>query len=631
MKKILFLAVFTIAFLAIQAQTGKHSVGEAAISKDLKVLTLTPEQEPVSLYPHKPYNNYTNSGSKTLNKVLLGSSANPYSILLAAQSCLTFNKDLNAIMFTHRKDVPLVAGENSGFIQTTWSTDGGLNWNRQVVYNNTTKLGRYPSGVIYNPAANTTIGNAYAVTAGPFTGGSGWLGSFRASMRFDGQNGNININDEDEALVGYTNLPRSWMDIDNTGRVRLMGEKNTDNGQYYTGYKTTIYTGVLNTGTNAWDWTEFDKVPDFTQGSGVGPDGLRTPAMAWSADGQTGFLVYSGRNVNAVNPDGYHPMIYKTTDGGTTWSLLPGFDWNSIPAIFDELVETNTPGVTRPFFGLIEDATVDANGHLHFCCYINSASSTHQDSLAYSWQFTSIEGLMYHVFQTSTGWNAEVIDIQYAKDVATTESPIAVAWDNRLQMSKTPDWTKIVFAWLDTDEAFSTSNLYPDIWAQVYDINTGARSASQSVTSGSQWDADNYFMYLSNYSDIDPVTGDVILHLTTSAHGLTDLDPVDHYYITGAKVVAGIQKPAQGNISSVSQNYPNPFNGNTSIDITLNKPSNVEIEVINMLGQVVNNVSKQLNEGTHTVTLNADNLKSGIYFYTVRTHNSAITNKMIVK
>jgi len=82
---------------------------------------------------------------------------------------------------------------------------------------------------------------------------------------------------------------------------------------------------------------------------------------------------------------------------------------------------------------------------------------------------------------------------------------------------------------------------------------------------------------------------------------------------------------------SVSQNYPNPFNGSTQIDINLNTSTSVVIDVTNMLGQTINSISKQLTAGTHAVTLNADNMKSGIYFYTVKTNNSSVTHKMIVK
>jgi len=634
MKKILFLAVLSVAVLTMQAQNAKKLPVAAKLSKDLKVFKPTLDKESLNIYPNKPYNNYTHEkGIQTVNKVAIGSSKNVYSILLPEQTCLTANSDLGVIMFTHRKNVPIVTGENSGFIQAHYSTDGGLNWDSLMLHSDVAKLGRYPSGVIYNPTGNTSVNNAYAIAAGPYTPGSGWMGSFHASKRFDGQNGNEYFLDVDTLTASGSFLPRSWMQSDNTGRVRVMGEKNFDNGTNYTSYKTTILTGVFNTGTNAWDWTSFDKVPDYLVGTGGLPDGLRTPAMTFSEDGQTGYLVYSGRNALAVDTSGYHPMIYKTIDGGTTWNLQTAVDWNAIPAISDNLVPTSTPSISRAFFGLIQDAIVDANGYLHFSCFINSASSNNYDSLGYSWQYTKIQGYMYHCYQTASGWNADTLGIQWGKDVDAANSPINPAtWNSRLQMSKTPAQDKIIFAWIDTDTSFSTYNLYPDIKTKMFDINTGTYTPTLNLTTGTTYDANNYFMYLSNYSFYNSGTNTVTLHITTSEYGTTDVDPAYHYYLTGAQVAAGINEPAQGgSLSSVSQNYPNPFSGTTSVDITLNCSSKVDIEITNMLGQKVNSISKQLTTGTHTVTLNADNLKTGIYFYTVRTNNSTITHKMIVK
>ena len=637
MKKILLFALLSVAILSMQAQTAKKQPVVAKLSKDLLVRKIKADMESTNIYPGKPYNDYTHEkGIQSLNKVPVGSSANIYSVLLEEQNCLSSNKDLNLIAFTHRKSVPLVSPENSGYIQTHFSTDGGLSWDSIIVHADGTNWGRYPSGVIYNPAGNTTVGNAYSVVAGPYTtSAGGWMGSFHASKRFDGTNGNEYINTVDTNVVSGSFLPRSWMQIDNTGKIRLMAEKNLDNGTNYTTFKTTIFTGVFNSGSNAFDWTSIDKVPDYTVGSTSLPDGLRTPAMAFSDDGQTGYLVYVGRNVNAIDPLAYHPMIYKTTDGGTTWDLQPAVDWNSMPVISSYLNTVDSTGLHRAFFGLIKDAIVDANGKLHFVTFINSASSNDPDSLGYSFQFTNIEGYMFHCWENGSGWNADLIDTQWGKDVDATNSPINPGtWSSRLQLSKTPAQDKIIFGWTDTDTSYIQKpyyNLYPDIKTQIFDINTNTSTATTNLTAGGSYDGDNYFMFLSRNSFFNTATNEITLHMTTSKFGTTDVSPAYHYYLTGAQISLGVNDPAKNGISSVSQNYPNPFTGTTQVDITLDKPASVVIDVTNMLGQTISSTSKQLTEGTHTVTLNADNMKSGIYFYTVKTNISSVTHKMIVK
>jgi len=122
----------------------------------------------------------------------------------------------------------------------------------------------------------------------------------------------------------------------------------------------------------------------------------------------------------------------------------------------------------------------------------------------------------------------------------------------------------------------------------------------------------------------------IFLQPTTANPHVQQLTRTSFVKISNDLVTHTINNISQNNIS-VSQNYPNPFNGSTTIDITLNKPTSVVIDVTNMLGQTIKSTSNQLTAGTHTITLNADNMKSGIYFYTVKTNSSAVTYKMIVK
>ncbi len=66
----------------------------------------------------------------------------------------------------------------------------------------------------------------------------------------------------------------------------------------------------------------------------------------------------------------------------------------------------------------------------------------------------------------------------------------------------------------------------------------------------------------------------------------------------------------------LEQNYPNPFNPMTTIPFSLSERSTVVIKLYDILGR---NVKTLLNEkrpaGNHTITLNATNLASGVYFY----------------
>ncbi|MDO8550402.1 MAG: T9SS type A sorting domain-containing protein [Ignavibacteria bacterium] len=69
---------------------------------------------------------------------------------------------------------------------------------------------------------------------------------------------------------------------------------------------------------------------------------------------------------------------------------------------------------------------------------------------------------------------------------------------------------------------------------------------------------------------------------------------------------------------SLSQNYPNPFNPSTKISFNLPVESNVTLKIFNVIGQeVMSLIHGNLNAGFHNLDLNASNLNSGVYFYTL--------------
>jgi hypothetical protein len=81
----------------------------------------------------------------------------------------------------------------------------------------------------------------------------------------------------------------------------------------------------------------------------------------------------------------------------------------------------------------------------------------------------------------------------------------------------------------------------------------------------------------------------------------------------------------------LAQNYPNPFNPSTTISYQLPKQSQVEISVFNALGQKVTTLVNEVQEaGYYTVTLNASNLSSGVYFYNIKSGDFSLTKKMLL-
>ncbi|MBC8204637.1 T9SS type A sorting domain-containing protein [bacterium] len=67
---------------------------------------------------------------------------------------------------------------------------------------------------------------------------------------------------------------------------------------------------------------------------------------------------------------------------------------------------------------------------------------------------------------------------------------------------------------------------------------------------------------------------------------------------------------------SLSQNYPNPFNPVTSIEFTIPEAGNIKLAVYNIEGRLVKTLTEgDYQAGYYTVTWNAKEASSGVYFY----------------
>jgi hypothetical protein len=79
------------------------------------------------------------------------------------------------------------------------------------------------------------------------------------------------------------------------------------------------------------------------------------------------------------------------------------------------------------------------------------------------------------------------------------------------------------------------------------------------------------------------------------------------------------------------QNYPNPFNPTTNISFELELPSYVDLNIYNLKGDLVRNIlSKRLNNGLYQITLDASNMSSGVYFYSLTTETYKATKRMLL-
>jgi hypothetical protein len=121
----------------------------------------------------------------------------------------------------------------------------------------------------------------------------------------------------------------------------------------------------------------------------------------------------------------------------------------------------------------------------------------------------------------------------------------------------------------------------------------------------------------SGNSDIFTVNGDVTLvevSISDYYGNLMNVNPVEKVLPTSYALL---------------QNYPNPFNPSTDITIVLPEPSQYRLDIYNVAGQLVETFSGYgVNEVT--VTWNATDVASGIYFYKATAGQFTATKKMVL-
>ena len=82
---------------------------------------------------------------------------------------------------------------------------------------------------------------------------------------------------------------------------------------------------------------------------------------------------------------------------------------------------------------------------------------------------------------------------------------------------------------------------------------------------------------------------------------------------------------------SLDQNFPNPFNPSTNIRYSIVKAARVSLKVYDILGREVKTLVNEVQApGKYSVTFNAQNLASGVYFYRINTENYTATKKLLL-
>jgi hypothetical protein len=118
--------------------------------------------------------------------------------------------------------------------------------------------------------------------------------------------------------------------------------------------------------------------------------------------------------------------------------------------------------------------------------------------------------------------------------------------------------------------------------------------------------------------------------------GVTDDDSsavhIDEIWYNETPTGMGISDDAPiASSYELGQNYPNPFNPTTHIRFNIPETAGAKLTVFNIMGEAVANlVDGVVSAGGHTVSWNAANMPTGVYFYRLESGNFTQTRKLLL-
>jgi hypothetical protein len=653
-KQLLMIAAVAVTLTASAQNKRMLSTTKVADTKtkSLPVEPISKSSSQVAVSANK------NGGASTMATVQLSVSPNAFGGSGGIRSLIWADPSINAVSLIHRNAPSQTGTGISGDLNADYSIDGGATFSINLpVYAGAATAGplfpaRYPSGAIYNPVGNTVAANAYAVAVGPTLDGSNLAGSWGgfangSNMMMSGMTPVSSDTPSDNANGYFQYIPSGMQVIKNTGNCMVL-DASIDLAADYTD-NLILRKGVWTSG--AYAYTK-SLVPVPVSTSAAGSKALAEQTLAFSDDGMIGYIVCLGHNdFNAFPDEAYYPFVYKTVDGGTTWTGPTNLDISPLEAVIPAYDGT-TGNLVSTSFEL--DAVVDGANNLHIvtsACAGAGAFSIYQGAGA---------STIVDIYTTDGGttWAAQELGIPMTGrgtfGDASTANP-TLNHDNRAQGTRNWDGTKLMFTWFDTDtnNFAGLGNTYPDAYSVGLNTATGlwtsmdpAVSLKTNAATLMFGDA-AYYAFDANGAQTVPVAYMAIGGSTATGEPLNTGASVDNYYTSDVAfvdadytvagtpiaipVVTGINDVQTIVASSISL-VPNPANGSTKLTYLLNSSSDVSVKVVNLIGAAVSSmVLPAQTAGQHEVQLNVADLKAGVYFVNVTAKGSVSTSKLIIK
>jgi photosystem II stability/assembly factor-like uncharacterized protein len=637
------------------------------------------------IYFVSPSTGYLGTGSSTLGRLL---KTTDYGATWLPVSSFTSTGVVRGIYFTD---------EHTGYIGTSLyeiikTTDAGSTWVTQ-------DLG---TGTIYeikffdpnNGAAAGASGTVYVTTNAGATWDSTSIGQTTNCNVYGIALGNSYAKDaasifavtQSGVIAHSTNMGQQWTQLSRAVTLHNLRSIQMVNSQ--TGFAcggSTTQSALLKSVDGGFTWERLNFDAGYTlysqswinENTGYvarrGPDGIFK-----TTNGGTSFsqlnpgqasstqiwydIVFNGVDTGYACSSGGH--IVKTTDGGTSWSLLP--DLHSTSAIYALNILDAQSVFAAGSSGKVSKTT---DGGATFTA-INLTGTTTLYAVAFIDRDNGlVAGVSGKVFRTTDGgltWtefnvgaNATLYDILYVNS-----SLIWISGDAGMfySLDGGVTWTRankfhgqnIQYSMTIADEFLITAGEFGNILASFWDpvpveltLFTAAVSGNDVVlnwTTATETNNSGFEIQRStdqkNWEVLGFVSGNGTIS-ETRKYSFTDKsvpNRINYYRLkqidyNGSYEYSSVISADVSRIFtySLEQNYPNPFNPSTIINYSVPVQGAVKIILFDALGREIKVlVDEQKSPGNYHTEFSASGLSSGVYFYQMKAGTFIETRKMLL-